>query len=332
MTCHLELVLNELSLCDTGAGIQRAYERITRLARLRNALSALGAGKRLLHRENALEQVIDGGKKLKQVLFDRRAPEVERKLVFLWLDKAPPYVDDRLKAEEGDRRSIEAKHKEQTCAGLGLVGLRMDLAVSLWGTCAFDVTELEVQLRALAEGEGSDNEDAWSQVVKNVSDAEHVAAHQAWIAERVREEMTDGPAILSQCAELLPNIRFGAEAAEQVRALTGSERWFPKLRVHLQALNQGVAEWGEGSYQPSTSIEAVDWSPESQATLDHRRYGAMRDLKMPDGIATQRFSLHTKIRSDNKRVYFAALERGDGGRVVVIGHVGDHLPTVNHPT
>jgi hypothetical protein len=332
MSRNLELVLNELSLCDTGAGIQRAYQRIMRLGRLLKALSELGAAKSLLHRQEDLERPIDGGSALKKVLFDRRAPEVERRLIAQRLQKTPPYVDERFKAEEGDR-SIEAKHGEQTCAGLGLVGLRMDLAVSLWGTGAFDVTALEIQLCALeatAKTAEGIQETPWSEEVKNVSDAEHVTAHQAWILERVREEMTSGTAILSQCAALLPNIRFGAAAAEQVRALTGSERWFPKLRVHLQALNQGVAEWGEGSYQPSTSIEAVDWSPESQATL--KKHGTERDFKMPDGIATQRFSLHTKIKSDNKRVYFVAIERGDEGRVVVIGHIGDHLPTVNHPT
>jgi hypothetical protein len=58
----------------------------------------------------------------------------------------------------------------------------------------------------------------------------------------------------------------------------------------------------------------------------------MRDFPVPEGFAAARWSLHTKLTGGaGTRLYFRP-ERVGAAAVVLIGYVGDHLPTTRYRT
>jgi len=111
----------------------------------------------------------------------------------------------------------------------------------------------------------------------------------------------------------------------QVAALTGKEPVFGQLLRHLGALDEGARGWADAAaYCPAG---AVDWSPESETTRKHRRFGPLRDFPAPGGFAQERFSYHTKLGA-GWRLYFRP-ERTEIGPLVLIGYLGPHLPTAH---
>jgi hypothetical protein len=94
----------------------------------------------------------------------------------------------------------------------------------------------------------------------------------------------------------------------------------------LRALDRGAEVWQPGNvYSPA---DAITWSRESTATLNHGKYGPLRDFSVPEGFESRRWSDHTKLSGGaGSRLYFDP-QRTDGVAVVLIGYFGEHLPTV----
>ena len=115
-----------------------------------------------------------------------------------------------------------------------------------------------------------------------------------------------------------------------ITGLVGTEQVFRQLVRHLRALDHGARDWLPGmQYVPGS---ALSWSCESKATLDHSRYGPMRDFPVPDGFMIERWSYHAKLTGGGGfRLYFRP-DRIAGKPVVLVGYFGAHLPSLKYPT
>jgi hypothetical protein len=239
-----------------------------------------------------------------------------------------PYIDGEgglFAAAEG-QRAVEARLGEVDVFALGLAALEDTFVQSLVRAKAPEGGSVDVVLTCL------DGDDLWTETVevrRLVLEAEVRSAEED-ILERLDSSVADGEAIVRRASEMFPRIRFGQRAEEQIAELRRSEPVFRQLLRHLRALDRGAAEWFEATpFQPWGSLT---FSPESKATLEHGRYGPMRDFPVPTGFQQDRWSLHTKLTGGNAtRMYFRP-ERVEDGPVVLIGYFGPKLPTVEYPT
>ena len=317
----LEPVLNELSVCETG----HVEPRLVILANTLNALSRLGLPTILRHHSGALDRHVSGQVSFKAALFamNRGRAREEAQVILRRISKVP-YVEELLTFAEGSA-ALEVTHDGALAFGLGHAALAETVAVSLSGIPTFDRVNVPVTVMTVSEGGVECFQD---RAVQNVSRPEHVAACQEWYTQRRWGDVRSGSDLWERRADLLPRTLFGARAETQLRGFSGRERYFSHVCRHLHLLDLGVEEWGDSSYAPSG---ALNWSQDSAQTLKHRDYGPKRDFPVPVGVAPERFSFHSKIFEGNQRIYFLPVSTG-ARRQVVIGYIGDHLPTVEYPT
>lgn len=157
---------------------------------------------------------------------------------------------------------------------------------------------------------------------------DEVAADANRLHGLVDASISSGEVLLNRASEAFPRVRFGPRATEALAALSGAEPVFQQLVRHLRALNSAAEAWAAGApYQP----QGITYSPESDQTLSHGRFGPMRDFPSPEGFAQERWSFHTKLTGGaGARMYFRALHAAQGA-TVLIGYFGHHLPCVRYP-
>jgi len=145
----------------------------------------------------------------------------------------------------------------------------------------------------------------------------------------VDSAISDGEQLLARLAEIFPHLRVGPRARESMLNLSGGEPVFPQLIRHLRALNSAADGWITGfTFAP----QGITFSPESDQTLSHGRFGPMRDFPAPEGFQEQRWSLHTKLTGGaGARMYFRPVRPEGGAVAVLIGYFGSHLPCVRYP-
>lgn len=155
------------------------------------------------------------------------------------------------------------------------------------------------------------------------SNIHQVELHKDLILKSLQGTIRNGQSLIENVQEMLPYLSFGSKAIEQAREFRGSELFFHEVLHHLFILNKTMLEWTEGPFTPT-----LDFSSESKSTLEREEYAKMRDFLCKDGIKRQ-FTLHSKIKSANKRIYFFPIPEQ---KIVHIGYVGDHLPTTKYAT
>lgn len=319
----MEPLLDESSLipCDTTP----TGNRIRQLATVLQALDRLGLPGVLRSVRNAADRDIGMGLGLRKWCFDRATDRDAGRLVARRLDK-PPYIDgdNGLFAATQGTRAIEATVDGQPVFALALAAINDELAVGLGRAARPRGSRLTVEVSTLDdEGVTAQSVEALYLITKADVDTE-----RSTIEALLDRSITNGPSLLQRAGELFPTLRFGSRAENQIRDLIGSEVVFRQLIRHLRALDVGAKTWGDGPFTPGN---ALTWSDESNSTLEHRKYGPMRDFPVPDGFQPARWRFHTKFSGPGFRLYFRG-DRGAKGPVVLIGYFGEHLPTVKYPT
>ncbi len=325
MSARLEPVLNDLSIVNTQDDHHEARRRLELLARLALALTRAGFSSTLRHTAAALARPLTHEHTFKQAIFKLLHDRDERQRFARAIDRAP-YLESLFQEAEG-ARAMEARYQTHPALALGYVALLDGVALSLDGAPGFEAATIPVTLTSVDE---TSQEELWQVNICHIASQAHLNAHEARLRELVYPPLRDGAAVLNSQQARFPHLIFGPDATRQLAALTGHETWFPKLVEHLSALHEGVTQWVTGPFQPAQHIR---YSEESAQTLNHRFYGPKRDFAMPQGYAPARFSWHSKItaREGQMRVYFMPLATHDA-RVVIIGYLGPHLPTVSDPT
>ncbi|MGI9249997.1 MAG: hypothetical protein ACR2PR_02210 [Pseudohongiellaceae bacterium] len=229
-----------------------------------------------------------------------------------------PYVDNLLEEAEG-RSAVEFTFEGDNCSGLGLAHLSGCGALSLDGDVRFCKPSISVHFLQIDQ--------------KNNKLEEQVNV-DSWYSEKQLDEIADnfyssalldissGESLLSRSNQLFPFLAISKNAEKQVQALTGTEQHFKKIVRHLHVLNKTMNEWEKGIFTPL----GITTSPESEATL--QQYSEEHTFRCVDG-KTRLFSHHSKLISENLRIYYYP---DTNNRIVHIGYVGKHLPTVAHPT
>lgn len=319
----MEPILDETSLIPCA--VWTPAERIILLASTLRSLDNIGVSPVLRSVRDAPDRDIGAGRGLRGWCFDRITDRDAGRLVAARLGKQP-YIDGQdglLVAAEGDR-AISAMAHGVPVLGLAVAALNECPSLAI-GNAAYPEGNraISVTLHCLDEsGEYSE-----TITVPHLVTPGDVTASSGWIIEKIDRQLTNGKRLIDCSPEVFSYLRFGAKAQSQIRELTGTEPVFRQLIRHLRALNQGARDWAaETAYIPSG---ALAWSPESESTLGHKKYGPMRDFPMPEGFEPERWSLHTKLTGGGgARLYFMA-KRTEEQPVVLIGYFGAHLPTAN---
>ena len=321
-------ILDEASLvpCANAA----AAPRIGLLAKTLSALDSLGVPRALRSVSDAPDRDLGGGRGLRSWCFDKGTDRDAGRLVALRLG-AQPYIDgaDGLFSVAEAGRAVDATVGVTTVVGAGFVALTNGLLVLLQGSGWSPAVPISVRLQYLSDDQ------EWTEDVEvlSVDSVSAVEANNAAIVRKLDESVPDGTALAGRLYELFPRLVFGTEADAQIRALRGSEAFFPQILRHLRALDSAAAAWTPNApFAPA----GVTFSVESGATLDHGTYGPMRIFASPPGFSTDRWSLHTKLTGGpGVRLYYKTREvehAGSDGHqrrlLVAVGYLGPHLPTV----
>lgn len=317
----MDVILDESSLipCDNW----NPALRINTLASALKALDKLGCARVLRSVRAAADQDIAQGRGLRGWCFDSGTNRDAGKLIALRLGKQP-FIDgaDGLFAVVEGQRAIEGRVHNAAVVGLAFAALTGSPAVALGSIALPTCMAVTVDLSTIdVDGEFEER----VQVCRLVTE-EDVYQQRDAIADSIERSVANGADLISRAAELLPRLRFGPKAVQQITALSGNEPVFHQLFRHLRALDKGAASWQpEAAYSPA---EAISWSRDSNTTLNHGSYGPLRDFPMPEGFVPRRWSEHTKLTGGaGARLYFHA-ERTGKHAVVLIGYFGEHLPTI----
>jgi hypothetical protein len=139
-----------------------------------------------------------------------------------------------------------------------------------------------------------------------------------------RPSIRNGRDLMAQAASVYPAIEIGEDAEKDIRKLCGNEKHFHWVLVAFAAANRETLAWKRGQFQhhhlpgPATG--------ESDPTM--RQFGEKRIFKTRNGDRLP-FEHHMKCRAENQRIHYRVDE---GRRLLMIGYVGKHLPTVGDPT
>ena len=160
--------------------------------------------------------------------------------------------------------------------------------------------------------------------LRNMSTAAMISLTQPWVTggHPERELLLS----FEETKALLGRVGMAHEGLLQVQprsdgrlaALSGREACFAQIVRHLHVLSRTALDWQEGEFDPP-----LDWSGERALTM--KTYAAQRTFTCPDG-AQRVFEPHSKLHVWNKRIHFFPMR---DTRRVLVGHVGDHLPTTN---
>jgi hypothetical protein len=316
----MDVILDESALvpCPSWS----AALRIETLASALKALDMVGCARVVRSVRDAADKDIGQGVGLRIWCFDRGVNRDAGKFVAQRLGKQP-FIDgtDGLFAGVEGNNAIEGRMNGVLVVGLTFAALKRYPAVALGSaalpSCALSLIDLEM---LSVNGERKDSITVCRVVTEN-----DVLLRRGVIRDDIEQGISNGRELLGCADTFLPRLRFGSQAQGQISELTGTERVFRQLLRHLRALSDGAESWREGhEYCPGT---AISWSAESRATLDHGKYGPLRDFPVPEGFASRRWSHHTKPSGGNdERLYFSVEGTGPGA-LVLIGYFGAHLPT-----
>lgn len=304
------LYLNELSLDSKAPSTHEARQRMERLVRVADGLTALGAEAPVRTSVELYGQELAPGYRVADWYRDA---ETDRELRRLWMGRISSAPRPNQAASEA-----EVTLGGRAASGLGAAWAHEGIAVSLASKPQWNTYALEVTIRALLD-DGTVEETA--DQVRHASTLQHVERHEDWVRQG-RGHPATAQELWQRRAELFPDLLFCEAVRGQLDAMVaGSDLWHAMHR-HLYCLQDYARTWQTGPFDPG----GLRGKPraESQSTLN--QYSEERTFRCPDGSKAV-FSWHVSI-SRGYRLHF----HPDGTRfTITIGYVGKHLRTASGP-
>ena len=154
----------------------------------------------------------------------------------------------------------------------------------------------------------------------NLAEPGKVAEVSGTLLQRSRGALADDPTdFATRRNECFPHLRFGGAVDDQIAKLPR-----PLLRrvvLKLIVLDDACREWRQDATMPSPQLTGC--RPESEPTM--QRYGHRRAF--PDHEGRDRtFELHVSV-GQRHRIHLRVIPQP---RVIEVGYIGRHLPTVRH--
>jgi hypothetical protein len=317
----LEMVLNELSLQPPANDKVAARQRMIELVETLSTATRLGV-KRVLrtHRDLKYEEL--GPDYLVANWMNDNGVDREARRYFLNLATKAPYLVDVADSTIEDRADAsDFFFEEDRALGLGAAFLLDSLAISFRSTPRWHFHRLGVKWVQLDdEGEIIDE----MVEVLHACSKDHVLEHAEWIRKRLSGPIRDGSDLWERREILFPNLQFCESVAPQLSALRAGDPKLHFVEKKLSELEQFCHNWQKQEGKFDYKDIPGRGGPESQPTLD--KYGYLRVFRCPDG-SEQLFTFHVRLTISWRLHYFPLSEK----RQLIIGYVGEHLPTVKFP-
>jgi len=211
----------------------------------------------------------------------------------------------------------------QDAVGLGYAFLLGGLATSLLTESCWDATS--IMLEAMEEDPITGNIVTIPAAAKHAARFQHIAEHAPWIKEQLKNSVRDGRDLLQKTQQWYPNLIFCEKARKQLTAIRSGAVQLQRIVERLFELERFCSEWTSDGFD---GARLHCHSGESEATLNNRDLRRHREIVCPDG-ETRLFELHLKCLPDVWRIHFWP---DIASRRILVGYIGEHLPTVNDPT
>jgi hypothetical protein len=314
----IELVLNDLSFEPLASDKMSAQQRVLGFQRTASAAIKMRANRLVRCPENIQRKFLAAGYSMGDWLNDPTVDIDLRRVVLSWLTKSPYWQDDH-DLEQKVHSRIFYYAGIEGAIGLGVASLLNGLSVSLLSHGTWDQTSIEI--RALTEfldddGEASTQDEVIA--VRHIGHPNHLEAHKQWIDACLAINPSDGQELWDKRKEWFPNLDFCNDTKAQLYGLP--RQMLSSVSEHLSSLQRYSETWSSGNFD-SAEFPPRRIVTETKITL--QQYGAMRTFMCPDGI-TRTFSWHLRLTPQEWRIHFDPIPQT---RQIVIGYIGQHLPT-----
>lgn len=310
----MTLVFNELSASDLASTTYGGREMATNMVQAIADLVGDRAAKLIaVDSFDLFAMRLAGGYTLHDWLTDKQVDRDQREL--LWTISTKVAFEQDVSEAVRDRFFLsEFLYNNQEAAGLGLSYLIGTAAVSLRSHERW--VRIYIGLRHLwIDDEGEHQLDVEA---LNIADGNQANEVSDELLKRAQDELAKNSTRLAgRKQECFPHLAFGVDVDDQLSVLSGDviEQVIGKLIV----LDAAVRDWRRNaSESPVISVR-----PESKPTM--QKYGDLRVFRDRYGNAKE-YRSHATVGS--YRIHLFVDQRN---RVLEIGYIGKHLPTVKFP-
>ena len=314
----MDQIFNELSVSSSYADQYVARTGMENTIAVSIGLSARGFSPDIRTREGFCTRELAAKYTVGQWAVDRSVDNDIRRYFLTHATKAP-YVEILVQENEDPEEIYEFLFDGEEALGLGLASLWKSPSLSLCGDDRFATDPVLINQRVLKDGDIQEEEVEVCTLCRH----EQIDIRAEWLQSRLQESVNNGNKLIENREQLLPHLRFCQNAIDQIIELNGNEQYFHEIVRHLFVLERAIREWEDGALH----LGNVKFSGESESTMSNHTFRKMRIFLCQDG-EERIFTLHTKIMSANKRICFLPILQE---RIIHIGHVGSHLPTVLYP-
>ena len=326
----VDLIVNELSfrlaaMSDPQPCAATPHEARTWMSLFVNTIrtAPISGAKRTIRMDNSLQLVtLSAGYTLADWRSDILVNRDER-LYFASLAAKYPALDGTNEMIQERSGRMEVHFNGQTGLGLLAAVLMDGITLSLSSDPVWRTTRIPVIVTEITVG---DQLEVAGRGVPNSSDALHWIEHTIWIENRQRADLTIGLELWSGRAALFPNLEFCGDTRRQIEALSGHERHFRWVIEALCKANVERGRWTSGEF-PHHLLPGPA-SGESGPTLKNKEMLKQRMFSTPTG-EPELFQFHMKNNSENQRIHYLF---NSARQKLLIGYVGDHLPTATSKT
>lgn len=317
----MDLILNELSCVNPFPDRFQARSGMTRFVNVIRISRAMGIKGALRTHASFSAMLLANDYRFDQW---RNDSEVDRdlRLYFRSQTTQSPFIEE-VHSLFQPSLLYDCSHAGRKADGFLAAFLLESLAVSICSESTWDNHEIEVSLEQMTEEGMLTN----IETLPHASAEKHLVEHQSWITYKTRIQVNSGEQLWTERAALFPNLEFCGHTSSEIRGLLRGNPILSRVLQGLSAIQEAAFNWVSGGFVCG-SIPG-DVSDESCVTLSNSSLRTHREKYCEDGIQ-RLFSWHYKIRLNAWRIHF----HFDNShiRLIRIGYIGKHLPTVSDPT
>jgi len=306
----VKMFMNEFSLTPAAIDVSSGKERLERFVLTIRAATMQGVCRTLYLPDNFSANKIAPSYYLKDWLLDKNV-DCELRRFFTSLATKSPFL--RYEEKLADTwAGIDCLWQNKKSLGLKAAYVADGLAISILSQPQWDNPYIQCEIQEIIDN----NVCCRSTSIHHASSSTHIKVHVIWLQQSSQHSVENGTELWQRTEELFPALIFCFTVKNQMSKL--SYQSLDSIIRGLSRLNTFCTEWRLGPFDHTKTQCSV--SPESKSTLE--KYRSEHTFLCPDG-QKRLFSLHAKI--GKLRIYFN-YDLGPGS--LLIGHIGEHLPTV----
>ena len=226
-------------------------------------------------------------------------------------------LKDRFHLSEFHLSDDAQSERSPEARGLGAAYLLHGVGASLPSEPRWTQTRLALRHLWL-EGDGRGREDTVE--VLNLAEANHVTEISGALLQRSQHALvSDPPDLVARKNECFPHLRFGNAVDSQIGNLPAT--LLRRVVLKLMVLDDACRKWRQETTMHYPQL--TDCRPESEPTM--QKYGHLRVFPDHEGC-NRTYESHVSV-GQSHRIHLRVVHRP---RVIEIGYVGSHLPTVKY--